>query len=74
MATSVKLSENIVSDARISSKAFNRSIASQIEYWARIGKIAEENPNLNYELIKDLLIAKEEAKNGNLTPYKIDEQ
>ena len=74
MAKAVKLSESIVSDAKIISKAFNRSIAGQIEYWAKIGKIVEENPDLTYEFIKDLLISKEEAKADRLEPYNFDEK
>ncbi len=69
MATAVKLSEHIVSDARYVSRALNRSIAGQIEHWARIGKIAEENPDLTYELIKEILIAQEELLAGDLTEY-----
>lgn len=65
MASAVKLSEQIVSDARVISKALNRSVAGQIEYWARIGKIAEENPDLTYDMIKSMLIAREEAGHEN---------
>lgn len=72
MATAVKLSENIVSQARITSKALNRSIAAQIEYWARIGKIAEENPDLTYEFIKNILISQHEAAAGKLEPYHLE--
>ena len=61
MAT-VKLSENIVSEAKIISKAYNRSLAGQIEHWVRIGKIVEENPDLSYEFIKNILIARKEIK------------
>ena len=69
MATAVKLSEDIVSDAKIMSKALNRSIAGQIEHWAKIGRIAEENPDLTYDLIKNILIAQQEALAGKLEPY-----
>lgn len=69
MATAVKLSEDIVSDAKIMSKALNRSVAGQIEHWAKIGRIAEENPDLTYELIKNILIAKEEVRANKLEPY-----
>jgi hypothetical protein len=69
MATAVKLSENIVSEAKMMSKAFNRSIAGQIEYWARIGKIAEENPDLTYDFIKNILIAQQEALSDKLEKY-----
>jgi len=72
IATSVKLSESIVSQAKIMSKVLNRSVAGQIEYWAKIGKIAEENPDLTYEFIKNILIAKEEIKAKNIEPYNFD--
>lgn len=66
MARAVKLSEEIVLDAKIASQALNRSIAGQIEYWAKIGKIAENNPDLTYDFIKNLLISLEEANEGRL--------
>jgi hypothetical protein len=69
MSTSVKLSENIVSDAKVIAKALNRSVAGQIEYWAKIGKIAEENPDMTYEFIKNILIALEEETAGKVKPY-----
>lgn len=69
MATAVKLSETIVSEAKVMSKALNRSVAGQIEHWAKIGKIAEENPDLTYQFIKDILIASQEAQAGKLEPY-----
>lgn len=71
MSLSVKLSEKIVTDARKLSKVFSRSIAGQIEHWARVGKIAEENPDLNYDFIKDILISLEEVKENQLEEYKI---
>lgn len=71
---SVKLSEKFISEAKIISKAFNRSLAGQIEYWAKIGKIVEENPDLNYELIKNILIAQQESKAGKLEPYAFDDK
>lgn len=45
----VKLSEHIVSEAKVISKALNRSVSGQIEHWAKIGRLAEENPDLTYE-------------------------
>lgn len=69
MAMAVKLSDNIILDAQIMSKALNRSVAGQIEYWARIGKIAEENPDLTYEFIKNILVAQQEVQAEKLEPY-----
>jgi len=54
------------------SKALNRSLVDQIEHWAKIGRIAEENPDLNYDLIKSILIAQQEAQAGKLEPYDFD--
>jgi hypothetical protein len=72
MAT-VKLSENIVTEAKIISKALNRSLAGQIEHWAKIGRLAEENPDLTYEFIKNILIAQQEAVAGKLEAYPFNE-
>lgn len=70
MATAVKLSDEMVSNAKINAKAFSRSVAGQIEHWAKIGKIAEENPDLTYDFIKNILIAQQEVEAGNLQEYK----
>ena len=56
MTTAVRVSENLVREARLLSAADNRSVTGQIEHWARVGKCAEENPDLTYRLIKDILI------------------
>ena len=37
MATAVKVSDDLFEKAKIKSKVFKRSIAGQIEYWAKIG-------------------------------------
>ena len=37
----VKLSDALVLDARVVGEAAERSIASQIEYWARVGRAVE---------------------------------
>ncbi len=70
----VKLSDSIVSDAQVISKALNRSVAGQIEYWARIGKIAEENPDLTYDFIRNILIAQQEVKAGKLESYNFSKK
>ncbi len=70
MNTAVRLSEEMIQQAKIRSEAMERSIAKQIEYWAKIGKIAEENPDLPYSFIKDVLIGQKEAANDHLMPYQ----
>lgn len=70
MATAVRISEQLVSEARKFSKVDHRSLTGQIEHWARIGKCAEENPDLTYDLIKEIFIGIEELNQGEKTEYK----
>ncbi len=70
MPMSVKLSDELVKQARQYGEVYHRSTPKQIEYWSRIGKILEENPDLPYSFIKDVLLAKQEAESGDLTPYE----
>ena len=69
MATTVKLSDELLKEARRYGEVYSRSVPKQIEYWTRIGKIAEENPDLSFAFIKELLIAQQEAREGDVTPY-----
>ncbi|HFE37637.1 MAG TPA: hypothetical protein ENK06_04340 [Gammaproteobacteria bacterium] len=73
MATTVKLSDKLVSEARRFGAVYSRSTPKQIEYWFRIGKIAEENPDLSYAFIREILIAQEEVKEGELSEYQFGE-
>jgi len=73
MPTAVKISDELIAQARIKSKIFKRSIAGQIEYWAQIGKIVEENPDLPLPFIQDILLGKEQIRVGLGTPYVFDE-
>jgi len=69
MATAVKVSDELFEKAKIKSRVFKRSIAGQIEYWAKIGQMIEENPELPLPLIQDILVGREEIKAGQGTPY-----
>lgn len=60
MSINVKLSEALVDQARHYAQIQHRSVPKQIEYWSRIGKIAEENPDLPFAMIRDILIADQE--------------
>lgn len=72
MSHAVKLSDELVHDAKIKAKAMHRSTARQIEYWSKIGKISEENPDLTYSMIKEILISLEEVNAGETEPYEFD--
>jgi hypothetical protein len=64
----VRLSEDIVRTARVNAPLNFRSVPKQIEHWIKIGKIAEENPDLPYEFIKSILAAREETNTEKLAP------
>lgn len=70
MATAVRVSDLLIKEAKLVSSVENRSVTGQIEYWAKIGKCAEENPDLTYNLIKDILLGLEELEHGELSEYK----
>lgn len=70
MTSAVRVSEALVREARIFSKIDQRSLTGQIEHWAKIGKCAEENPDLTYNLIKDILIGLVELEQGESSEYK----
>ena len=60
MSVNVKLSGNLVAQAKRSAQTQHRSAPKQIEYWSQIGKIAEENPNLPFNMIRHILITDQE--------------
>ncbi len=70
MATSVKLDSDFVLEAKAYAHVENRSVSSQIEYWAKIGKVMIDNPDLSYEFVHESLLATEEIKQGFVTTYK----
>ena len=72
MSQAVKLPDKLLEEARRYASLNSRSVPKQIEYWSRIGKIAEENPDLPYSFIRQVLISKQEADDGELTEYKFD--
>lgn len=69
--STIKLTGDIIKDAKNVSNIFNRSISEQIEHWVKIGKIAEENPDLTYNFIKNVLISIDEAEQGELKSYSL---
>lgn len=64
MSINVKLSEALVDQARRYAVIEHRSVPKQIEYWSQIGKIAEENPDLPFSMIRDILVADQEEAVG----------
>lgn len=69
MATAVKLADYLVDDARRVAATEHRSVPKQIEYYYQIARTAEQNPDLSFELIRELLKSKSEEPSGE---YQFD--
>jgi len=70
MAVAIKLSDALVNDARLYAKAQHRTPPKQIEHWAKLGKMAEENPDLPFSFIQEVMLSQAEVEHGQLEPYK----
>jgi hypothetical protein len=70
MSVALKLSDELIDLAKPHAAAMQRSIPKQIEYWARLGKVVEDNPELPLQFIQDTLLGLEEAKAGQTSDYK----
>ena len=73
MPQAVRLSSDLVQSAMVKGAAMSRSGAKQIEHWAKIGRIAEENPDLTYAFILETLIGKAEFDAGHTSDYEFDD-
>ena len=73
MAQSVRIKDELVESARSVAKVEHRSLAGQMEHWATIGRAAEENPDLPFSMIREILLAKSEAESGLVEEYTFGE-
>ena len=68
--STVKLSEQLVQEAKQHAQAAHRSTPKQIEFWARMGKLADENPDMTLGFVKDITTSLVEMKRGDVTEYE----
>jgi len=54
----VRIDDELYEQAKSVSKGECRTIAGQLEFWAKIGKAALDNPDLPIEFVRDLMIAR----------------
>ena len=69
VTNSIRISKDIMKAAIISAPINSRSVPKQIEHWVKIGRIAEENPDLPYGFIRGVLEAKAEIENGDVSAF-----
>lgn len=73
MGIPIRIDEAIYNDAKKVARAECRSIPGQIEFWAKVGKCALDNPDLPIEFIKDLLISKNQDR-SLAEPFEFGEE
>ena len=71
MPTTMKLSDTLIELAKPYAIAEHRSVSRRIEYWARLGKAVEDNPDLPINFVKNSLLAVAEAEAGQLSEYRV---
>ena len=68
MSMPVRIEDELYEQAKTASKGECRTISGQLEFWAKIGKVALDNPDLPIEFLRELLIARTEDRQ-QLTPF-----
>lgn len=61
MSVSIRIDPSLYESAKLRAKAEMRSAPQQVAYWAKVGRAALDNPDLPIELVRDTLVALEEA-------------
>ncbi len=62
MSMPVRIDDELYEQAKIASKGECRTISGQLEFWAKLGKAALDNPDLPIEFVRELLIARTEDR------------
>jgi len=60
MSMPVRIDDELYEQAKSVSKGECRTIAGQLEFWAKIGKAVLDNPDLPIEFVRELMIARME--------------
>ena len=61
-STSIRIDQTLYDQARSEAQAERRSISGQIEYWAKVGRAALDNPDLPVSFIAESLAALAEPR------------
>lgn len=67
-STSIKIDQELYEQARRDAVLAHRTISGQIEFWARVGRAALDNPELPVSFIAESLAALAEPRE-HATPF-----
>ncbi len=68
MSMSVRIDDELYEQAKTASKGECRTIAGQLEFWAKVGRAALDNPDLPVGFVAEVLAAMREPRD-QLTPF-----
>ena len=68
MSMPVRIEDELYEQAKSASKGECRTISGQLEFWAKVGKAALDNPDLPVEFVRELLLARTEDR-AQLQPF-----
>jgi hypothetical protein len=63
---SVRIDENLINAARVAAKAEFRTVQGQLEYWAKVGRAALDNPDLPVSFIAESLMSLAEPREDSM--------
>ncbi|MBK7677472.1 MAG: hypothetical protein IPJ27_23495 [Candidatus Accumulibacter sp.] len=67
-STSIRIDQTLYDQARAEAAAEHRTIAGQVEYWAKVGRAALDNPDLPVSFIAESLTSMAEPR-GEATAF-----
>ena len=62
VSTSIRINQDLYEQAKQDAAAEHRTIAGQIEFWARVGRAALDNPDLPVSFVAESLAALAEPR------------
>ena len=60
--TSIRIDQALYNQAKADAAAEHRTIAGQIEFWAKVGRAALDNPDLPVSFVAETLVARAEPR------------
>ena len=67
-STSIRIDQTLYDQARCEAVSEHRTIAGQIEYWAKVGRAALDNPDLPVSFVAESLASLAEPR-SEATPF-----
>jgi len=66
--TSIRIDQSLYNQAKADAAAEHRTIAGQIEFWAKVGRAALDNPDLPVSFVAESLASMAEPREDT-TPF-----